>query len=166
METRISKKSTSAFSFQNAFFYLQWEDDPYVLTSRSPIESSLITLRKTRRRAKLHPQKQRSKYVCKPKEVVEAGNHFVWEFIPGHGSINVPSDVGILHHYRVCEFGGDDCIKTHSLVDRTAYKYLEKLAENVDKTWKELNKECPLPDLKVPLESTKIKSNIGEKTER
>lgn len=166
MGTRISTKSTGAFSFQNAFFYLQWADDPYVSTSRNPIESGLITLRKTRRRSKLHPHKQRSKYVCKPREVVEAGNHFVWEFIPGHGTVNVPSDAAILHHYRVCEFGGDDCVKTQSLVDRTAYKYLEKLAENVDKTWKVLNKECPLPDLKVPLESAKIKTNIVEKTER
>lgn len=53
------------------------------------------------RRAKLHPQKQRSKYICKPEAVVEAGNHFVWEFIPGRGSLNVPADAGILHHYRV-----------------------------------------------------------------
>lgn len=55
------------------------------------------------RRAKLHPQKQRSKYICKPDAVVEAGNHFVWEFITGRGSLNVPPDAGILHHYRVSE---------------------------------------------------------------
>lgn len=53
------------------------------------------------RRAKLHPQKQRSKYICKPEAVVEAGNHFVWEFVTGRGSLNVPADAGILHHYRV-----------------------------------------------------------------
>lgn len=55
----------------------------------------------TNRRAKLHPQKQRSKYICKPEAVVEAGNHFVWEFVSGKGSLNVPADAGILHHYRV-----------------------------------------------------------------
>lgn len=53
------------------------------------------------RRTKLHPQKQRSKYICKPEAVVEAGNHFVWELIPGRGSLNVPVDAAILHHYRV-----------------------------------------------------------------
>lgn len=53
------------------------------------------------RRAKLHPQKQRSKYICKPDAVVEAGNHFVWEFITGRIALNVPADAGILHHYRV-----------------------------------------------------------------
>lgn len=41
------------------------------------------------RRSKLHPQKQRSKYICKPESVIEAGNHFVWEFCPGRGSLNV-----------------------------------------------------------------------------
>lgn len=56
------------------------------------------------RRAKLHPQKQRSKYICKPDAVVEAGNHFVWEFVTGRGSLNVPADAGILHHYRVSSF--------------------------------------------------------------
>lgn len=93
----------------------------YEETSSNPsLRAALITQRKTKRyvfflcfsikyyyfdlnrRAKLHPQKQRSKYICKPEAVVEAGNHFVWEFCPGKGSLNVPSDAAILHHYRVC----------------------------------------------------------------
>lgn len=163
MGTRISTKSTGAYSFQNAFFYLQWADDPHIATSRNPTEVDLITLRKTRRRSKLHPHKQRSKYVCKPKEVVEAGNHFVWEFIPGHGTVNVPPDAAILHHYRVCEFGGDDCVKTQSVVDKTAYKYIEKLTKNVHKTCKELSNECSITELKIALNFSKINSNISEK---
>lgn len=159
MGTRISTKSTGAFSFQNAFFYLQWADDPYIASSRNPSETHLITLRKTRRRLKLHPHKQRSKYVCKPKEVVEAGNHFVWEFIPGHGTVNVPPDAAILHHYRVCEFGGDDCVKTQSVVDKTAYKYIEKLTKNVHRTCKELSSECSIPELKIALNISKNNSN-------
>lgn len=147
METRLNTRTTGAFSFQNAFFYLQWTDDPFVKKSKTKAEAGLITLRKTRRRAKLHPHKQRSKYVCKPEDVVEAGNHFVWEFIPGHGTLNVPSDAAILHHYRVCEFGGDDCVKTQSVVDRTAYKYRDRLGDNVDRTWSELGEECSLPEL-------------------
>lgn len=154
MGTRVNSKTTGAYSFQNAFFYLQWPDDPYVTTSRRATEAGLITLRKTRRRSKLHPHKQRSKYVCRPRDVVETGNHFVWEFVPGHTTVNVPADAAILHHYRVCEFGGDDCVKTASVVDRTAYKYLDKLAERVETTWQELLKLCPnMPDLQpVPYE--------------
>jgi hypothetical protein len=143
MGRRTSSKTTSAYSFQNAFFYLQWPDDPYVTTSQRITEANLITLRKTRRRSKLHPHKQRSKYVCRPRDVVETGNHFIWEFVPGHGSVNVPADAAILHHYRVCEFGGDDCVKTASVIDRTAYKYLDKLSEQVQATWQQLIKLCP-----------------------
>lgn len=70
-------------------------------TTNAALRAALITQRKTRRKGKFHPQKQRSKYICKPDAVVEAGNHFVWEFITGRGSLNVPADAGILHHYRV-----------------------------------------------------------------
>ncbi|XP_012283915.1 beta-1,4-galactosyltransferase galt-1 isoform X2 [Orussus abietinus] len=147
MGERVNVKSTGAFSFQNAFFYLQWNDDSAVIKSRSRAEAGLVTLRKTRRRANLHPHKQRSKYVCRPEDVVEAGNHFVWEFIPGHGTLNVPSKSAILHHYRVCEFGGNDCVKTESVVDRRAYKYRDRLARNVDGVWTELAEKCSLPEL-------------------
>lgn len=119
---RLNIRTTGSFSFQNAFFYLQWEDDDSVYNFEDPISANLVTLRKTRRRSKLHPHKQRSKYICKPELTVEAGNHFVWEFVPGHGTLNVPADAAILHHYRICEFGGDDCIKTASVVDTTAYR--------------------------------------------
>ncbi len=53
--------------------------------------------------------------------VREAGNHFIWEFSEGF-NLNVPVSVGFLHHYRVCEFGGDDCVRTESKVDRTAFR--------------------------------------------
>ena len=96
-------KVTSAYSFQNAFFYLQFADD-------QEAGSPMRVLRKTRRKSKFNPQKQRSKYICVPRNVKEAGNHFIWEF--GRGSnLNVPTKYGYLHHYRVCEFGGDDCIR-------------------------------------------------------
>ncbi|KAK9499218.1 hypothetical protein O3M35_002296 [Rhynocoris fuscipes] len=157
MGTRLNTKSTGSYSFQNAFFYLQWPDDSTL--SDDPFESSLTTLRKTRRRAKLHPHKQRSKYVCRPEFVIEAGNHFVWEFVPGHGTLNVPSDAAILNHYRVCEFGGDDCVKSASVIDRTAYRYKTRLVERVKAKWTELKTECSLPDV----EDAQIKKRIIKK---
>ena len=159
MSTRISTKCTGAFSFQNAFFYLQWADDLNFITGQTQGETSLITLRKTRRRTKLHPHKQRSKYVCQPRAVVEAGNHFIWEFIPGFGTVNVSPDTAILHHYRVCEFGGDDCTKSLSVVDRTALKYFDKLTEHVNENWKELSKKCLIQGIKVQQESLQITYN-------
>ncbi|CAG2064319.1 unnamed protein product [Timema podura] len=142
--TRLNTRTTGSYSFQNAFFYLQWSDDHRISSSTDPFQRGLVTLRKTRRRAKLHPHKQRSKYLCRPEHVVEAGNHFVWEFVPGHGTLNVPPDAAILHHYRVCEFGGDDCVKTASVVDRTAHRYRVRLLERVRARWAELREKCGL----------------------
>ena len=96
-------KITSAYSFQNAFFYLQFPDDS------EASQTNLRVLRKTRKKSKFNPQKQRSKYICVPQNVKEAGNHFIWEFHRG-SSLNVPTKFGFLHHYRVCEFGGDNKI--------------------------------------------------------
>ncbi|XP_018565860.1 uncharacterized protein LOC108906905 isoform X2 [Anoplophora glabripennis] len=147
---RLNTRTTGSFSFQNAFFYLQWEDDDSVYGFDDPVSANLVTLRKTRRRSKLHPHKQRSKYICKPELTVEAGNHFVWEFVPGHGTLNVPADAAILHHYRICEFGGDDCIKTASVVDTTAYRYKNVLTEAVKARYNRLRPRCGLGDLKLP----------------
>ncbi|GLV44982.1 uncharacterized protein CBL_14446 [Carabus blaptoides fortunei] len=148
--TRLNTRTTGSYSFQNAFFYLQWGDDPSILQTTNSIESGLVTLRKTRRRAKLHPHKQRSKYICRPEFIVEAGNHFVWEFIPGHGTLNVPADAAILHHYRVCEFGGDDCVKTASTVDAMAYRYKERLISRVSDHFYQMKQTCQLLDLPPP----------------
>lgn len=101
--------------------------------------------------------------------MIEAGNHFVWEFCPGRGSLNVPSNSAILHRkcfsisihfhltnfifsnrnsdYRVCEFGGDDCVKTPSVEDRTAHKYSSRLVERVGAVYDYLKDPCSLPDI-------------------
>ncbi|KAJ8932429.1 hypothetical protein NQ314_014686 [Rhamnusium bicolor] len=150
LNQRLNKRATGSLSFQNAFFYLQWDDDDAVYDFNDAISSNLVTLKKTRRRSKLHPHKQRSKYICRPELTVEAGNHFVWEYIPGHGTLNVPSDAAILHHYRVCEFGGDDCIKTASTADKTAYRYKDILTNAVRLQYDRLKSKCHLADLKMP----------------
>ncbi|KAF4517267.1 hypothetical protein B566_EDAN008601 [Ephemera danica] len=155
--SRPGTRAAGSFSFQNAFFYLQWLDDNSSING-----PDLITQRKTRRRAKLHPHKQRSKYICKPELVVEAGNHFVWEYVPGRGTLNVPADAAILHHYRVCEFGGDDCVKAASVVDRTAQRFGAQLKESVTKRWLDLQKSCSLPPIPtVPFAAAKLSDIQG-----
>ncbi|KAH8381139.1 hypothetical protein KR200_003802 [Drosophila serrata] len=163
LNQRFRNRNTGAYSFQNAFYYLQFADD--VLASSgidggtdqlASVRASLVTQRKTRRRYKLHPQKQRSKYICKPEAVVEAGNHFVWEFAPGKGSLNVPPKEAILQHYRVCEFGGNDCIKAPSIVDRTTTKYVNRLVQRVDAVYRHLRQRCDLPAL-PPMPKPKAK---------
>lgn len=150
LKNRLNTRSTGSFSFQNAFFYLQWDDDDSIYDFVDPVAANLVTLKKTRRKTKLHPHKQRSKYICRPEFTVEAGNHFVWEFIPGHGTLNVPAETAILHHYRICEFGGDDCIKASSVVDRTAYRYKDALIGAVNARYERLNEKCDLPKFTLP----------------
>lgn len=90
-----------------------------------------------------------------------SGNHFVWEFVPGHGTVNVPSDAAILNHYRVCEFGGDDCIKSASIVDRTAYRYRERLLARVSEKWAQLGTKCSIPQPRVKKKTPlKLKQKI------
>ncbi|XP_017047978.1 uncharacterized protein LOC108092756 [Drosophila ficusphila] len=172
LNQRFRNRNTGAYSFQNAFYYLQFADDSLASSGieggneqLASVRASLVTQRKTRRRYKLHPQKQRSKYICKPEAVVEAGNHFVWEFAPGKGSLNVPPKEAILQHYRVCEFGGNDCIKAPSIVDRTTTKYVNRLVQRVDAVYRHLRQRCDLPALPplpktkdIPKEDSKIKT--------
>jgi len=133
----LPPSQVSSYSFQNAFFYLQWPDHKGD-EKRPPLPALL----KTRRRQKLHPPKQRSKYICVPSAVKEAGNHFVWEFHHGK-TLNVQPEMGLLHHYRVCEFGGDDCVHNESVEDtRIPTKYGDALAARVRSEVKE--SACPL----------------------
>ena len=77
----LNKPNLASFSFQNAFFYLYWPDDTAATAPASappPTPPHLVTLHKTRRLARLHRHGSRSKYVVKPENVVECGNHNVW----------------------------------------------------------------------------------------
>jgi hypothetical protein len=61
--------------------------------------------------------------------------------------VNVPTSIGFLHHYRVCEFGGDDCVHTDSRVDRSVYRYRDLLVRNVEKVVQKLAGACHLETL-------------------
>lgn len=129
LQTLMQKnpERTGAYSFQNAFFYLQWPND----SASAELPYKLVTLQKTIRKSKFHAHKQRSKCIVLPERIVEMGNHFVWEFVAGKTMFNIPPDIGFLHHYRVCEFGGNDCINTTHVVDRRAYTWRNALLEAV-----------------------------------
>ncbi|CAN8031035.1 unnamed protein product [Ixodes persulcatus] len=131
-----------AHSFRNAFFYLQWPDDPAAARDRLP----LVTMRKTLRKAHLHAHRQRSKCILEPESVVEVGNHFVWEFLAGKATVNVASSVAFLHHYRVCEFGGNDCVNATSVRDARLHFWKPRLLEAVGRRVRMLRRRdlaCP-----------------------
>ncbi|XP_026814092.1 beta-1,4-galactosyltransferase galt-1-like [Rhopalosiphum maidis] len=136
-------QTPAAYSFRNAFFYMQWADDDSLPLDQNPFHSNLIVLRKTRRKTKLHPHKQRSKYICDPQRIVEVGNHFIWEFLnPSDGTFYFTPEHAILHHYRVCEYGGNDCVTADSTVDRTVYRYRKNLVDRITNTLGNLDSNC------------------------
>ena len=55
----------------------------------------------------------------------------------------MPTTVGLLHHYRVCEFGGNSCVQSPNQVDTTVPdKYANRLKENVNKVLDKLRTKC------------------------
>lgn len=57
----------------------------------------------------------------------------------------------------MCEFGGDDCIKAPSVIDRTAHKYADSLIQRVQEIYNQLKIPCNLADLpKVPTKPSPI----------
>jgi hypothetical protein len=80
---------------------------------------------------------------------VEAGNHFVWEMATGYFTLSVPPHLGSLHHYRICEFGGDQCTKSPFVVDKSSHNFGQELAIKVADKLEELAVKCHLDIDKV-----------------
>ncbi|CAL1277963.1 unnamed protein product [Larinioides sclopetarius] len=148
-----------SFVFKNVFFYLYWENDTtvYGIEPEKPPQwvPYLITQYKTRRLSSAMKIGSRSKYIVVPERIVEVGNHVVWRHTSGSRAISVPDTMALLHHYRICEFGGFSCLKKGSLVDRTATKFGPNLLKRVMRQcrliYPDLEGHCPLsPPLGSP----------------
>ena len=103
-------------------------------------------LTKIRRRKKLNPHGERSKYICLPQHLKEAGTHIVYEYLKGY-NINVPQDVALSHHYRQCEMnkvGMGDCMKDPTEVDRTVYKYKHAIMRSIKDVYPQIVSQCKL----------------------
>ena len=117
------------------------DDQEVNYSANEELFNQLYVLRKTRRKTEFNPPKRRSKYICIPRQVREVGNHFIWEFQQG-STFDVPTDVGFLHHYRGCEFGGDDCVNDPNQVDQTVHKYQSILLKNIKTVLSKLSHQC------------------------
>ncbi|KAH9371850.1 hypothetical protein HPB48_000372 [Haemaphysalis longicornis] len=145
MVSRINKDSAprtiTSFVLLNSFFYLYWENDTAAYgfpPETGPAEIPyLLTQYKTRRSKKVFRVGSRSKYIVRP----------------GHGSRGrhamhrVSPEDALLHHYRICEFGGFDCVRQPSLVDRSALRFNSSLLERVNRVcaqaFPHLGGRCP-----------------------
>lgn len=137
MIKRIKSTSPKATGFivLNSFFYLYWDNDttaygevPEVGPRKLPY---MLTQFKTRRSRKVFRVGSRSKYIVQPLTAVEVGNHVVWRYFGRQATHPVSKEDALLHHYRICEFGGFDCLKQPSLVDRVALRFNASLLDRV-----------------------------------
>lgn len=73
---------------------------------------------------------------------------------------SVPPHMGTLHHYRVCEFGGDQCTKSPSIIDKSAHIFGQKLAIRVAEVLQSVASKCQL-DLKKILKYDETNNSNG-----
>ena len=124
------------------------DDETLMATAEKERFEDLIILRKTKRMSGFDYKAIRSKYIAIPNQVVQAGNHFIHEFQQGR-EVNVPTDIGFLHHYRAtCVDVGPGslrtCLKGPTEVDRTMYKYKAQLLKNMNSVFLKLSRKCKL----------------------
>ena len=63
----------------------------------------------------------------------------------GYKQKYIKAEEGLSHHYRICEFGGFDCLKKTSISDPTAAKWGPSLIPNIDEKCNQIfgNASCP-----------------------
>jgi Glycosyltransferase family 92 len=121
-------KNMASISFRNVFFYTEWPDNPKANGSK------LLTMRKTSRTAFVHPDGTRSKYICKPTEVVEPGVHVLVETRTSQQKqVTLELDKGFSYHYRASCEKKFECLTLKSEVDTTMWKWKSALTEAMDK---------------------------------
>lgn len=130
------KGKPGSYVFRNTFFYLYWENDTraYGALPETPPENLpyLLTQFKTKRMKAVMRYGSRSKFIVVPERAMEVGNHVVWKHTSGSFPILVSDKVALLHHYRICEFGGFDCMKKPFVIDRSAQRFNTSLLQNVN----------------------------------
>ena len=125
------------------------DDETYNASIENDRFGDMIILRKTKRMHKFYPPALRSKYLAISNQVVQAGNHYIHEFQQGR-EVNVPTSVGFLHHYRAScadnttKKDSEKCLIGPTIVDRTMYKYKERLLKNMNNVFQALHEQCRL----------------------
>ena len=72
-------------------------------------------------------------------------NDLIWSLFLGYKQRYIKAEEGLSHHYRICEFGGFDCLKKTSISDPTAAKWGPNLIPNIDEKCNQIfgNASCP-----------------------
>ncbi|XP_062540593.1 uncharacterized protein LOC134208739 isoform X2 [Armigeres subalbatus] len=133
-----------SFSFEAVFFYEFYEED-YGQVPKWANNSYLYTQVRTLRTKRPLMHHNRSKYVAVGRNVIEAGNHFVWQAMRDTHELRVPEQEGLLFHYR------DQCIGYGCetfIEDTRARRFAESIYRAVDSVCQQLFTDqggiCPM----------------------
>ena len=122
-----SSGGAAAYIFPNVFFRTEWPDD-HLIGNPDVHRFRILTLLKTKHERYVYPWGIRSKYICDPLKVEMVGVHNIWRFINDNlTELDVPSDVGLLHHYRSWDRPQD----SEWLIDRAMYLYHDVIISRV-----------------------------------
>uniref|UniRef100_A0A8W7P4Z3 Glycosyltransferase family 92 protein n=1 Tax=Anopheles coluzzii TaxID=1518534 RepID=A0A8W7P4Z3_ANOCL len=123
-----------SFNFQGVFFYdiyspdfskvPPWANNTYLYTQVRNVRTKNPLL-----------HHNRSKYVLKGRNVLEAGNHFVWKAVRDTHEYAVPENEGLLMHYRDGSLGYD--FENVVLDNRVRERF-------GDAIWRRVNAQCAL----------------------
>ena len=109
-----------SYIFRNKFFHINFPNHPNVTKDKEVHDLDILPLLKVKAET-AQPFGKRSKYICRPENVVVAGVHLVWKTLPSLPSkVNVPEDIAMLLHYRDWEVSEQSATRH---VDMTMYKY-------------------------------------------
>uniref|UniRef100_A0A182P4G6 Glycosyltransferase family 92 protein n=1 Tax=Anopheles epiroticus TaxID=199890 RepID=A0A182P4G6_9DIPT len=123
-----------SFNFQGVFFYDIYSPDFSQVPSGSNNKYLYTQVRNVRTKNPLLHH-NRSKYILKGRNVLEAGNHFVWKAVRDTHEYAVPENEGLLMHYRDGSLGYD--FENVVLDNRIRQRFGEVL-------WRRVNKKCAL----------------------
>lgn len=119
------------FMFRNAFFWLEWPNNPKYAAIDKVTRLNLTTLLKTRRERTILPYGQRSKCIVAPLRVNHMGVHEVNDYSDGMESkVFVDPSFGLLHHYRVDLGGG---VNSPYVTDTRMADFADQI---IDWTWR------------------------------
>ncbi|XP_055536318.1 uncharacterized protein LOC129724995 [Wyeomyia smithii] len=132
-----------SFNFRAVFFYGKYEED-FSTKPDWANNTYLYTQVRNQRTSRPLEYHNRSKYIAKGRNVIEAGNHFVWKALSGTKEYRIPPEKGLLFHYRDNFIGDGDEFFVEDNTAREGGDYIWMAVDSIcHRIFTEKNGRCP-----------------------
>lgn len=126
-----------SYVFRNAYFFSDFRQN-------NSFPPALLSLR-TRIRVEVSKPGYSVKSIIDPQACIAMHNHVCWKYsnlfnIDGK-YIEVPPDIGLLHHYKKCHFNALECgeMLAQPINDKTITRFEDRLLNNIKKRASQFN---------------------------